>query len=192
MKRSTLGLQNVHYAMLLTDPLGGAATYDTPPKRFAGAIDAALTVGADMTPQYSDDGKSDSFAALGDRELALQMKSLPYEVAKQWFGCEEDANGVLLSNREDSAAYFALGFYAKTSTGKRRFVWLFKCKASLPDETYHTVEGGSVTFQQPTINISIEDRESDNNWRAYLDEDEDGVTAGVVSAWFDAVYEPTP
>ena len=38
---ATIGLRDIYYAKLLTDPVGGTATYEAP-KRLAGAISANI------------------------------------------------------------------------------------------------------------------------------------------------------
>ena len=65
-------------------------------------------------------------------------------------GQEVDENSVVWAGKEDEPPYVAVGFRAKKTGGKYRYVWLLKAKFKVPSEKYET-KGESIKFNTPDI-----------------------------------------
>ncbi len=191
--KSTIGLRDVCYAML-TETADGFTYGDV--KQVRGAIDVSISPNAEIVKQNADDGEYDSYAALGDIQISMELAAIPTEVQADWFGTTVDANGVMFKNKDSQGGYFALGFRALKSNSKFRNQWLYKVKAALPEEKAHTLEAGSVTFTTRPVTLTAAARAKDGEWEATLDEDDEGVNPSVVTTFLETVYEkvttPTP
>lgn len=191
MAKSTIGMRDLCYAMLTLDELGQSVVYGEI-KKIPGTIEGSLTTNSETTPQYADDGTFDEYAALGDLTMALELTMLPKSAQQDWLGHTADANGVIIKHQDDQGDYFALGFRAMMSNKKFRYVWIYKGKASIPDEAYRTIEGSTITYQTRTVNINFSQRQSDGNWQAIADENESGINQSIIETWFASVYTPLP
>lgn len=105
-----------------------------------------------------------------------------------------DKNKVLISTSEDGAGSVAVGFRARKADGSFKYFWLYRVKFAVPATSLAT-KGDSITFSTPTIEGTILRRNKPDTtgahpWKAEASEGEAGSGA-VVSAWYDAVYEPT-
>jgi|SRR5690625_4755202 len=177
-----IGLRDIHFAELIEDTKE-AIEYETP-ERIIGAIQATITPTVNAETLFADDGPSEVASALGDIEVALNVKDLPLPVQAKLLGHRFE-NGVILRSADDIAPYVALGFRSQKSNGKDRFVWLYKGKFSVPEQDYTTKED-TPAFQTPTINGTFVKREHDNLWQVIGDEDEQDFLAGPT--WFDSVF----
>lgn len=81
--------------------------------------------------------------------------------------------------------YVAVGFRAKKTGGKYRYVWLLKAKFKVPSEKYET-KGESIKFNTPDIEASFTTRKKDNLWKADFVGTEESAAA---KTWFTAVPE---
>jgi len=185
--RSTVGLKNVCYAML-TETENGHEYGEV--VQAAGAIDVTIAPSSENTSQYADDGTYESFTSLGDIEISMEMAGLAEQAQIDWSGHRLDANGVLVKNKDDQGHYFALGFEAKETTGKRRRMWVYKCKAALPEDAAHTTEGTSATFGTAKLKITAMALPDTGDWQTIVREDSVGVEKEIFDAFLDSVYEP--
>jgi phi13 family phage major tail protein len=176
-----VGLKDLHYALLITD--AGSTTYGAV-KPIAGAISASIDPAVNTSTLYADDGPDEVASALGEITVELQIKDLPLDIQSALLGHETPSGGVVIKKASDAAPYVAIGFKSLKSTGKYRYVWLYKGKFQLPEENYKTKEE-NVEFQTPTITGKFVKRISDGNWMSMGDEDDTGFTSGAT--WFNAV-----
>ena len=88
--------------------------------------------------------------------------------------------------KEDEPPYVAVGFRAKKTGGKYRYVWLLKAKFKVPSEKYET-KGESIKFNTPDIEADFTARKKDNRWKADFVGTEDSKAS---KTWFTAVPEP--
>jgi phi13 family phage major tail protein len=123
--------------------------------------------------------------------VAIGTDNLSKQVQADLLGHDINSEGVLIKKSSDLAPYVAIGFRSEMSNGKFRFVWLYKGKFQPVEQTYQTKEG-TPAFQTPTINGTFMRRDFDNQWKAQVDEGEEGVDPAVNQNWLSAVYEETP
>ena len=96
------------------------------------------------------------------------------------------SNSVVWAGKEDEPPYVAVGFRAKKTGGKYRYVWLLKAKFKVPSEKYET-KGESIKFNTPDIEADFTARKKDNRWKADFVGTEDSKAA---KTWFTAIPEP--
>ncbi len=182
-KSVQVGLKDLHYALMTGDVEDVAASYAMP-VRMAKAIEARITPAVNSLTLYCDDEADEIMDELVEVAVEIQVKDLPLAVQAVILG-SNFAAGVLSRSNNDIAPYLALGFKSKKANGKYRFIWLYKGKFRLQEQTYNT-KTGTPAFQTPTIRSTFLRRKFDGRWQAIGDEDEAGFVAG--DTWFDEVY----
>lgn len=178
----TIGLKDLFVAKI-TEGEEGAETYGTP-RRLAKAISVGLSVKVAEGTLYADDGVDEVEREFSGGELKLGVNDLlPADLA-ELLGQELDEDNVVYANSADSAPYFAVGFRARKSGGKYKYLWLYKVKFAIPSEEYKT-KGESIEFNTPEITGAIMAR-PDGFWKA---EHVAIPTDAKAAAWFTKVHE---
>jgi phi13 family phage major tail protein len=185
-KGVTIGLKNLVYAKLLTDPPTGQATYEAA-KKIAGAISANINPNSSNETLFADDGPYDTASTIGQIALEMNVADLPLEVQAELFGHTLTAEGVLIRKGADTPPWVAVGFKSLKSNGAYRYTWLAKGKFSLPEQNNET-KGDSVNFQTPTASGSFVKRECDDEWERHTDEDATGFVPATATDWFNDPY----
>ena len=179
----TIGLRDLFYALCTEE--SGVETYGTP-KRMAEAMTAELSVKTADGSLYSDDTLSESVSEFISGILKLGIKDLTPEVLAELLGQMVDQNKVVWAGKDDEPPYVAIGFRAKKTGGRFRYVWLLKAKFKVPSEKYES-KGESIKFNTPEIEADFTARKSDGRWKADFVGTEGSDAA---RAWFTAVPEP--
>lgn len=179
----TLGLKDLYYATI-TEGAGGAEEYGTP-KKMAGAITADLSITTADGKLYVDDSLAIIVSEFANGNLKLGIDDLAPETTAEILGQAVDKNKVVWAGSDDEPPYIAVGFRAKKTGGKYKYIWLLKCRAKVPAEKYET-KGESINFQTPEIELTIMRRTKDGNWKADYTGTPDSE---VAKAWFTAVPE---
>ena len=191
---ATVGLDRLFYAQITESPTTGDETYGTP-VMLAKAISAELSVELAEATLFADDGASEVVKEFKNGKLTLGVDNIGREVAMALTGAKVDAKGVLISSSEDGGNPVAIGFRAKKSNGKYKYVWLYRVKFAVPSTSLAT-KGDSITFSTPTIEGTVMrrnklDGQDKHPWKAEVDEGDTGVDATTISSWYTKVYEPT-
>lgn len=158
----TLGLRDLFYA--LCTETDGVEEYGAP-KRMAEAMTADLSVKTADGTLYADDTLSESVSEFSSGTLKLGVKDLTPEVLAELLGQEVDKNKVVWAGKDNEPPYVAVGFRAKKTGGKFRYVWLLKAKFKVPSEKYET-KGESIKFNTPEIEADFTARKKDGLWKA--------------------------
>lgn len=189
-KGVAIGLRNLVYCKLLTDPAEGTglATYG-PVKRIAGAITANINPNASVDTLFADDGPYETAATIGQIALELNAADLSLEVQADLFGHTIDAKGILHRKAGDTPPWLAVGFKALKSNGAYRYTWLSKGKFSLPEQNNET-KGDSINWNTPTTTGSFVKRECDDEWESHIDEDSEAFDQTTADQWFNGPYAP--
>jgi phi13 family phage major tail protein len=178
---ATIGLRDVHYALLIDDPIVGMATYQ-PTVKVIGAISANINPNSSMATLFYDDGPGDTAATMGEIGLELNLAEIPLKVLAVWLG-HEYSGGILKKRGGDVPPWLAIGFRTLKSNGAYRYMWLNKGKFSIPEEAYET-KGDSINFQTPTISGSFVKRDCDDEWQRVTDEDSTEFNPSFIATWF--------
>lgn len=189
---ATIGLDSLFYAKITEDTQGNE-TYETP-QILAKAMTAELTVEPAESILFADDGVSEVVKEFKSGTLTLGIDDIGSTAAGDLIGAKIDANGVVVSSAEDSAAPVAVGFRAKKANGTYRYFWLYRVKFGIPSTSLQT-KGDSITFSTPTIEGTVMRRNKLNEdgkhpWKIEVTEGETGVTTDTILSWFSQVYEP--
>lgn len=179
----TLGLRDLFYSVCTE--ADNAETYGTP-KRMAEVMTADLSVKTADGSLYADDTLSESVTEFASGTLKLGIKDLAPEVLAEILGQQVDQNKVVWAGKDDEPPYVAVGFRAKKTGGRFRYVWLLKVKFKVPSEKYET-KGASIKFNTPDIEGEFTTRKKDGNWKADFVGVESDNTA---KTWFTEVPEP--
>ena len=123
-------------------------------------------------------------AAWSKEQKKLTLAPVAARLA-ELLGQAVDKNSVVWAGKEDEPPYVAVGFRAKKTGGKYRYVWLLKAKFKVPSEKYET-KGESIKFNTPDIEASFTTRKKDNLWKADFVGTEESAAA---KTWFTAVPE---
>lgn len=172
----TLGLSNLVVAEI-TEGENGKETYGTPEK-LAEAMTAELSVTTAEGTLYADDAVSESVKEFVKGAIKLGIKELGTAMTAKLLGQKTDADQVIYGGANDEPPYLAIGFRAKKTGGKYRYVWLYKVKFKIPTEKYQT-KGESITFNTPEIEGEFFKR-NDGLWKA----DYTGLETDVVASTF--------
>lgn len=183
---ATIGLRDVHYALLTEDPADGAATYEKPVK-VVGAISANINPNTSSATLFADDGPYDAASTMGEITLELNMADIPDETQAIWLG-HSYTNGMLIKKSTDTPPWVALGYRSLKSNGAYRYVWLVKGKFAALEEEYGT-KADSVEFKTPTITGSFVKRDSDDVWELKADSDA-ATPSSAIGSWFTEVPAP--
>lgn len=176
-----IGLKNLVYAKLLTDPIGGTPTYDTV-TRIAGAISANFNPNGSTETLFADDGPFESASTLGNMSLELNVADISSAVQADLLG-HKISGGILKKTKDDTPPWVAIGYARTRSDGSATLVWLNKCKFA-PGEQSSETKGESINWNTPTISASIVAREADGEYSRVTNRDTEGYTPDLVKKWF--------
>lgn len=190
---ATIGLDKLYYSKI-TEGTNGDETYATPVS-LAKAMTAELSVELAEATLYADDGAAEVVKEFQSGTLTLGVDDIGKSVAEDLTGATIDENGVLVSASEDGGDPVAIGFRAKKANGKYRYFWLYRVKFGIPT-TNLTTKGESIEFSTPTIEGTVlrrnkVDSKGNHPWKAEVSEDDTGVSASIISGWYEEVYEPS-
>ena len=190
---ATIGLDKLYYSKI-TEDADGNETYGTP-QSLAKAMTAELSVELAEATLYADDGAAEVVKEFRSGTLSLGVDDIGTEAAQDLTGAVADSNGVLVSTLEGGGDPVAIGFRAKKANGKYRYFWLYRVIFGIPNTNF-TTKGENVEFSTPTIEGTVirrnkVDTKGNHPWKAEVTEGDSGVSAGTISGWFSAVYEPS-
>jgi phi13 family phage major tail protein len=175
---ATIGVRD----LFIAKSTGSPETYGTP-KRIAKAIKVEITTEIAEAVLYADDGVDVTAKEFVSGEIKINANDISDADEAELLGYELDEDSVSYGSGDDDAPYFAVGFRAKKADGKFIYVWLYKVKFGIPDETFDTKADG-ITFNTPTITGTFIKRDLDGRWRAKVTA---LPTATIATGWFTAV-----
>ncbi|NCB92888.1 MAG: phage tail protein [Clostridia bacterium] len=176
----TLGLRDLYYALITITE--GVETYGIP-KKMAEAISADLSVTTAEGTLYADDAVSESVKEFVKGTIKLGIKDLETDVLAEVLGQVVDDDQVVWAGDTDEPPFVAIGFRAKKTGGKYRYIWLQKVQFKVPTEKFAT-KGESITFNTPEIEGTFYKSVATGKWKA----DYTGLpTSAPAAAWFTKV-----
>jgi len=182
----TIGVKDLYFAPQLTDTIAGA-TYSAPFK-IARAINVKISPKTSSDKWYSDDSLEEVVGMFDSIDVEIEANDLTYEIRAKLQGITTQ-NGELVETSNDIAPVGALMFRALTSTGKYRYVILYKGKFELGEDEYSS-KADKIDSKTPKLKGVFYARE-DGKWRFSLDANATGASATKTAAWFTAVQEAT-
>ena len=179
---ATIGVKDLFIAKCTENAAG--ETFGTP-RRLAKTIKVEMTTNIAEAILHADDSIDKNVKVFVSGVLKLDINDLADEDVAELLGQETDEDGVIYGGGDDIAPYWAVGFRADKGDGTFVYVWLYKTKFSIPDESYETKKEG-ITFQTPKLEGTFQKRDSDGRWRARKTL---APTDAVAVTWFEKVRE---
>jgi phi13 family phage major tail protein len=170
----------------VTEAADGTETFGTP-KRLAKAISAKLDVSVADGTLPGDDGVAEQVSEFSSAKLSLNVVDLTDADVAALLGENIDSTTkIIFAGKDDAPPYVAIGFRAKKSDGKFRYIWLYKGKFSPPSEEFAT-KADKIEFKSPTIEGLFQALNKNGLWKADITA---LPTDSAAAAWFTAVPEP--
>lgn len=192
-----IGCDNLVYAPMTTeDTAESAPVYGTVVKA-PGVMSLNINPNGSVETLFADDGPMETASTLGKIEVEIQKNELTTQNRADLLGHNIDANGGLVYGDSDIAPWMAIGFRTLKSSGKYRYVWLYKGKFTEPEDANET-KGDSINFQADTITGQFAKlnypytvgTKQVRPWKYEMDEEHTGATESVIASWFDAPVMP--
>jgi phi13 family phage major tail protein len=145
----TIGLKNLVVAPMISDTETGAAYGAV--QLLAGAIDAKISpANAEADDQYADDALFDSLTPDAEDDIEIETAGFTIAQLAMLQGHAISVAGDMIERNGDTPPFVALGFKSQKSAkygGGYRYVWIYKAKPQMMEQTFHTKEGKTVTRQ---------------------------------------------
>lgn len=152
------GVEGLVYAEVLTDDndSGGSGGYTTGPvKSLAGVAEVSKTTESSSESHYYDNIPAVVIQAEGSDTLTFSVSAIPLEVLADLTGKQFDTTTGALIDNLGTAKYFAVGYKTKKTNGNEMYVWRYKGKFGIPDETNATENDGTDANGQSLIYTGI-------------------------------------
>jgi phi13 family phage major tail protein len=194
MGMQRIGASNLTVAKILTDPVGGTPTYDTPYIFTKKLVSIGVQFQGNKVNDDADDQIVDSAIGYGDIQLAIQVTDLTADEQAMLLGRAISGGMYSRTPGTDEPPEWCVMWKSKKLNGHYKFYKVLKVKFMDPDESFET-KRQSIVFQHPTINGSGIPRLSDGMDHRVLDQDSSTFDSALASAWFtsgDITPDTTP
>lgn len=146
-----------------------------------GMIACNLSPAGESSEHYADGEVWDSTENNNGYDGTLDMTYLSKDFLKDILGQTQDANGVMIENKNDVKKKFAFGFIIDGN--KERKTWYYCCTVARPNDE-HGTNTASKTYATNTLNIQARPRTTDGEVKARAE-----VGDTNYDTFFDSVYE---
>ena len=160
----------------------------------AGVAEISKSVEQNSEAHYYDNMAAIVIDSVGADEITISASALPIEVQAKLTGQTYDSEKGALIEGEATRPYFALGYKTQKTDGSDVYVWRYKGKFTLGDETNTTKDDGTDANGQELTYTGINTTHkfaANNNKGAKALVVDDGLGLAVVSSFFDTVTTPT-
>ncbi|QKS71904.1 phage tail protein [Paenalkalicoccus suaedae] len=173
-----IGLDMFHYAILTSDESSGTEYEET--VHIPNIVEAGFNPNSSNEVFFADNGPADSYSQIGAPEVTLNVGDLPPKDYATLMGASYK-NGQIKYSVNASAPDVAIGYRRQKTNGEYRFIWFYKGKFSLPEESGQTKQD-SVEFQTQEIVFTSVARVSDHEIFTRVDSDDDEVPNNINKA----------
>lgn len=183
MANSRIGAEQFTVAKVLTDPVGGTATYDTPYALTKKLIKIGVKNASSMEKQYADDQTVDVIAEDGDITIDIESTDLTEDEKAMFFG-QTMVAGVRTPNpATDVKPYFCVMWKSKKRNGSYKYYKILKVMFNEPDEDFETKKE-KTTPQTDKISGTGIQRLADGLRKRIADADAATWAAATGTGWF--------
>lgn len=169
---ANVGLQNMKYALLVTQGEGAETTYQAP-KSFKGAISASISPTSAEASLYGDDKLLEYVSSFQSATVSLTAADDNDQVFADLLGRKQEAStGRYRSNINDTAPYIGFGYVvSKIVDGKTKYRAQFfpkmKFKPFVPEAS---TKGENLEFKTITVEgLTMPNKYGD--WESHIDVD---------------------
>lgn len=182
-----IGVRDLHIAKVLTDTVGGSATWETP-TRVPSLVGIEISDNTDSTTFYSDDCAEEVINSFGGKEVTITLGKLSNELEAKITGNEYDeTTGAMVQIADAKAPEVAIMFRAPKSNGKFQYCVLYKGVLTREGASYATKED-SVESQDVVLKGVFMPLQSNGKISMKVDTDVSGSNT-IVSKWFTEVQQ---
>lgn len=182
MSKFKYGLKNAYYSKITeTD---GVITYGTP-KALKGAVSVSLSPVGESIEAYADDSLYYGEEVNNGYDGTLELYLISEDFKKDILGETANEDGVAEENAVATQNSFALLFETTLDDGARKFAF-YNCRASRPNIESST-KTATKELGTETLNLMCRPAQDGVVKRYTLPT----TDTSIVSAWYDAVYQPT-
>jgi len=179
-----IGLSNIVAWPLLTDPVGGSATFGTV-FSLAGAAEMSFDTAASQTPYFADDALAAVGSTTGFRKISIKLYDIDPSALAQLMG-QTYANGQLQDKGADTSPYFAVAGRVLRNGGATQPVVFYKCQFMKPKSDWKT-KGASINFVEVQLDGATVALTSNGQYGLTQRSDDPAASATAASAWFTTV-----
>ena len=148
---ATIGLTNLHYAIMTTEDTATTAPVYTTPKRLVGVNSVSISPENDTATLYGDNTALATVSKTKKRTITLEIADLPPEDKAAILGHSYDSNTKVMSvNAEDNPPYVAIMHEVNNHKGQKEYHVFYKGKFAPAQEDINT-EGESLEFGLHTL-----------------------------------------
>lgn len=181
---ATLGLDNVHYAILTKDDETGA-TYGTPQK-LPGAISISESAENNTAELYADNRLWATASVFSKGELEIELADLSTKDAAALLGHTVDSTGQIKYNVNDVAPYICLmGEALKDDGVTKRYFKLLKGQCAESSMEFNT-KSESPEFTTVSLTATFMPRQCDGDYKYVIDSGTEGA-ATIIADWYKSV-----
>lgn len=140
------GVDCLSYAPLVSDTI---EKYETGVvKMLAPVAEISKTTATASDTKYYNNIASLTINAEGADTITVTIPALDLKTYAELLGKEIDKETGALMDGNATPVYFALGYILNKTDGTNRYVWRYKCSASIPEESSATQNAGTDTKNQ--------------------------------------------
>ena len=151
------GTDNLVYAEVLIDNNETGEGYTTGTvKILAPVAEISKTVETASDTKYYDNKPALTIVAEGADTITLTVPALDLATLAEITGKTYDSTLGAFMDGEATPKYFALGYRLRLTDGSYRYVWRYKGKFGIPDETAQTEDAGTDSNNQSLTYTGIE------------------------------------
>ena len=186
-QRVRIGADSFYMAKLLTDPVGGPATWDTP-FRVPNGISFEFDPSSSVSRLYADNGVAFAAETVGDMSLKFSTANLTPELLSLILG-HTRTNGVIDYSVVDQSPAFAIGARIMFDSGVYGYTWFYNVKFTKPSSMDKTKEA-SVEFKIDEMEgapIKIQS----GLYKVTTRSDDPDVLAATLTNWFNQPFLST-
>ncbi|RGT61653.1 hypothetical protein DWX17_21575 [[Clostridium] innocuum] len=138
--------RNACIALVTSDTIEAYETGQVMP--LAPLAEISKTTATASEAKYYDGSPLIVVNAEGADTVTLTTTVIPLKTLAMITGKKVDAKTGALMDGPAKPVYFALGYILEKTDGTNRYVWRYKCSASIPDESGKTATAGTETSNQ--------------------------------------------
>lgn len=182
MANSRIGAENLTVAKLLTDPIGGTATYDTPYAFGKKLIKLGVKNKSSMEPQYADDQTVDVYTEDGDVDIDIENTDLTEDEKAMLLGQTMSA-GIRTPGPNDVKPYWSVMWKSKKRDGSYKYYKVLKVQFKESDEDFETKKDKTAPQTDKFMGTGIQ-RISDGIRKRIADASSTTWLAATGTNWF--------